>query len=311
MRASWEALHAGLVRSVRVLKSGQSFHEMKAQHSVLASFDDAEAVVEYLASKAGDSEAKNQLLAVLVAMVQQRQHYELVRAVLWLGLWPGLDAVYHRRIRHFFEAPDELVSELSGAFVEHIERLDLEVVRRIAATLVRSTERDVMARRERGWRNGAKECWGDRDYEDVDVEGDDIWAGWFDIVSFRRWLGDDEGLALGLTSGVSFDEDVAVLRAWLAPVVGEDAELLLAVLVLDETQHEAGARLGLANAASRKRFQRATARLRRHLDMSLSRSTGPTASSANAPWRGHHVQQLSPTPRDWTRSRASSHQLQP
>lgn len=274
MRASWEALHAGLVRSVRALKSGQSFHEMKSQHPVLSGFDDAEAVVGYLASKAGDSEAKNRLLAALVTMVQQREHHELASAVLWLGLWPGLDALYHRRVRHFFEEPDELVSELAGAFVERVERLDLECVNRVAATLVRSTERDLMDRRKRGWRNGAKEVRGDRDYEDVDVEGDDIWASWFDLAAFRWWVGEERGSALGLTSGVSFDEDLAVLRAWLAPVVGDDAELLLAVLVMDETQREAGARLGLANEASRKRFQRAVARLRRHLEKSLSRFGG-------------------------------------
>ena len=287
MRASWEALHAGLVRSVRVLKSGQSFHEIKAQHPVLAGFDDAETVVDYLASKAGDSEVKNRLLAALVTMVQQREHHELVSAVLWLGLWPGLDAVYHRRVRHFFEEPDELVSELASAFVERVERLDLKVVHRVAATLVRSTERDVMDRRKRGWRNGARECWGDVDHADGDIEDGDIWASWFDIAAFRRWLGEDHDSALGLTSGVSFEEDLAVLRAWLAPVVGEDAELLLAVLVLDETQREAGARRGLANEAARKRFQRAVARLRKHLAKSLSRFGGAHRFTGSRPPDSH------------------------
>ncbi|MFN7702522.1 MAG: hypothetical protein ACK5U8_31860, partial [Deltaproteobacteria bacterium] len=51
-----------------------------------------------------------------------------------------------------------------------------------------------------------------------------------------------------------------------------DAELLLAVLVLDETQREAGERLGLTHDAARKRFQRALGRLREHLATSLSHS---------------------------------------
>ena len=40
MRASWEALHAGLDRSVRTLQAEQSFQQAKAQHPVLAGFDD-------------------------------------------------------------------------------------------------------------------------------------------------------------------------------------------------------------------------------------------------------------------------------
>ncbi len=152
MRASWEALHAGLDRSVRTLQAEQSFQEAKAQHPVLAGFDDAEKVVDHLVNARGDGEAKDRLLATLVAMVQQREHHDVASGLLWLGLWPGLTGVYGRRVRHFKGEPDELVAEIARAFTELVERVDLTTVQRVAATLVRSTERDVMyrERHERG-----------------------------------------------------------------------------------------------------------------------------------------------------------------
>ena len=84
-----------------------------------------------------------------MTLVQRREHHELVSGLLWLGLWPGLDAVYRRRQRNFRGQPEELIAELADVFTGIIERLDLEVVHRVAATLVRSTARDLIDRRRR------------------------------------------------------------------------------------------------------------------------------------------------------------------
>ena len=86
MRARWEALHAGLARSVRTLQAEQSFQEAKAQHPALAGFDDAEKVVAHLITWGGDGDDKDRLLAALVTMVQAREHDWLASALLWLGL---------------------------------------------------------------------------------------------------------------------------------------------------------------------------------------------------------------------------------
>jgi DNA-directed RNA polymerase specialized sigma24 family protein len=268
MRASWQALHAGLDRSVRTLKSEQSFQAAKAQHQVLAGFDDAEKVVAHLVTWGGDGDEKDRLLAALVTMVQGREHHELASALLWLGLWPGLCGIFGRRVRHFEREPDELIAEIARAFTELIERLDLTSVQRVAATLVRSTERDVMYRKKRAWAEPKTR----RDHDgDHDADGDPFDVSRFDAPSLERWVERESGSALGLTPGLSFDEDVAVLRAWLEPVVGEDAELLIAVLVEGESRREVGERLGLATDSGRKRVQRAVARLKKHLAKSLSR----------------------------------------
>jgi DNA-directed RNA polymerase specialized sigma24 family protein len=260
MRASWEALHSGLERSVRSLHADQKFQQAKQQCPALAGFDEPMKLLAYLTSKEGDLEQKDRILSCLVTLAQQRQHHELPSALLWLGLWPGLDAVYRRRLRHFREQPDELVGEMAEVFTALVGRLDLETVHRVAATLVRSTERDVMERRKR--------CWAEASHL-LESEEPLLAPSGFDKKSLERWAAVGKELP-----SLSFDEDVAALRRRLWPTIGTDADLLLAVVALGETQREAGERLGLSPDASRKRYQRALDRLRKHLAASLSHPIG-------------------------------------
>ena len=210
MRASWEALHAGLDRSVRTLQADQAFQQAKQHAPALAGFDEPKKLVAHLTSKAGDLDEKDRILGTLVTLVQRREHHEVASALLWLGLWPGLDAVYRRRLRHFRDQPDELVAELAEAFTALVERLDLTAVHRVAATLVRSTERDVMDHRKRRWAEVNNGLEGEPNEPLRDLEGDIFSASWFDKASLQRWAASDHDLP-----SLSFDEDVAVLRAWL------------------------------------------------------------------------------------------------
>jgi len=259
MRASWEALHAGLARSVRLLQALDSFTTLKQQHGALARFDDPVSLIEYLASKHGDLDEKDAIVGLLATLVQEGEHRELAAPLVWLGLWPGPDAIHRRRTRHFLAAPDDLVSEIADAFTHEIAALDLTRVTRVAATLVRSTERRVLEGRDREW----------TETNTVQPRGD-IWALDEPPPACRV-------SRLGLPLTVDVTEDLAHLHAWLASVVGEDAELLLAVLVLEETQREAGERLGLSHDVARKRFQRAFARIRQQAAQELSQS-GPETS---------------------------------
>jgi len=269
MRASWEALHASLERSARTLQAVQAFHEAKQQYQALAGFDEPKQLVAHLTSRTGDLDEKNRVLGALVLLAQRGEHRELASALLWLGLWPGLDAVYRRRLRHFAYQSDELVAEMAHAFSALVERLDLTAVRRVAATLVRSTERDVMGRCKRRWFDANQVSDENGSQPVVDLEGSLYIASPIDRASVERWAASDQVL-----SGLPFDEEVATLRTWLKTIIGADAELLLAVLVMDETQREAGERLGLTHDAARKRFQRGLARLREHLAVSASQSHG-------------------------------------
>jgi DNA-directed RNA polymerase specialized sigma24 family protein len=64
----------------------------------------------------------------------------------------------------------------------------------------------------------------------------------------------------------SFEVAVDALRARLRSLPGLDADLLLAVLVLEEDQRQVAGRLGLTHEAVRKRFQRALSRARSYRD---------------------------------------------
>lgn len=271
MRASWEALHTSLERSVRTLQAVQAFHLVKRVHQALAGFDEPHQLVAHLTTKDGDPDQKNAVLSALVVTAQTAEHRELGSALLWLGLWPGLDAVYRRRLRSFSGDANELVAELAHAFTRLIDRLDLRAVNRIAATLVRSTERDVVARR--------RQCWTDADHMPFlapdapfrDLEGDITCASQLDRAAREEWAASRER-----PTGIPFDVQVTRMRTWLDENAGDDAELLLAVLVMDETQQEAGARLGLSHDVARKRFQRALRRLRERMADEVSHSA-PTA----------------------------------
>lgn len=228
------------------------------QHPVFERFAEPGAVVAYLTSKLGDRDEKDALLGVLATLVQQGEQKELAAPMLWLGLWPGLDAIHRRRTRHFLHAPDELASEIADALTHEIAELDLACVVRVAATLVRSTERRVLEGRAREW----------TETNTVTPMGE--------ISAIRDPSPADRISRLGLPPTLNVDEDLVHLRAWLEPAVGEDTELVLAVLVLEETQREAGVRLGISHDAARKRFQRAFARVRQHAADSLSQPGGRT-----------------------------------
>ncbi|MBI5531794.1 MAG: sigma-70 family RNA polymerase sigma factor [Deltaproteobacteria bacterium] len=259
MRANWEALHQSLAVSIRTLQADQAFTRAKTRHDPLRAFPEPGALVSFLTTKQGDLDAKDRILAALVTMVQRREDRALASALLWLGLWPGLDAAYRRRIKHFASRPEELVSEIADVFAGHVERLNFETVSRVAATLVRSTERDVMERRRKVWAESARIR---EDKAEPRVFDDFVQGTEIGNMPVDHWTAPQTESRLGLSPGLGVDQAVAALRAWLEPIVGEDAELLVAVLVLEETQREAGERLGLSHDAARKRFQRALERVR-------------------------------------------------
>jgi DNA-directed RNA polymerase specialized sigma24 family protein len=167
-------------------------------------------------------------------------------------------------MRYFARDPDELPQAISLAFTALMGRVDLDQVRRVAATLVHSTDRVVMERRRRVLGKLA-------------YEADDVAAPRVEELASELAVGDS-------TSALSLAGKIADLRRQLLPVVGTDADLVLAVLVLDVDQREAAARLGLGYAVARKRLQRALLRIRAHLEP----LAGPTttqlspASSVNS-----------------------------
>jgi len=175
--------------------------------------------------------------------VQSRSEWaELSTAVLWLGLWPGLDAIYSHRLRDFLGQPDELVTELSFIFTTTVARIELAGVNRLAATLVRNVERDV--------REGLKRRWS------TDARQTDV-VGLEDDLRIEEPPLDDRALPIDAN-------DLAAVRRWLGSIVPDDADLVIGAVLYGFDLHELADELGIGHAAARKRFQRAIERIGKH-----------------------------------------------
>lgn len=253
MRAAWEAVRADLLRSVSTLEAERQFKEI---HEVaLYRFESPSALVSYLTSPSGNLDEKDEILRALVHAVQSRADWsELAMSLLWLGLWPALDHIYRRR-RHLFSfEADDPVSAIGSCFTAAVQSADDLRIEQLAATLKRNTDRRLMDELRREWNHANRE----KPYEDDRLQD----------ASDRA----QERAGQDVPPPASEALTLADLRARLLPVVGEDADLLIAVLVQGENQREAADRLGISHAAVRKRYQRALIRVRKHFRGSLSHS---------------------------------------
>ncbi len=243
MRALWQSLHTSLMQSTETLPFQNHFEAVRQSDDTLQPFPDPCALLGRLHADGGDHEEKNRILAALVVAAQGTGPVrDTASTLLWLALWPGLDALYRRLLRYFASSPEELVSEISVRLTTGFHRLDLDRVHRIAATLIRNVERDIRRSLKTAWAVGAQRS---------DMPDDDF----MNSEAHRTCI-------LGLPNGIETDAATALLQRQLQVWIGDDAALVAAVAVHGDRQHEAAAKLGIAAEAARKRYQRATRRLR-------------------------------------------------
>jgi RNA polymerase sigma-70 factor (ECF subfamily) len=248
MRSLWPSLRATFARSIDTIEFRRSFGLMRQSHTELRRFDDPTNMLDFLHARSGDFDEKDRILTGLIEMAKQHDITgDHAMTLLWLAFWPGLDAIYRRRLRHFGNEPDELTSEIADRFILAVKRFEQARVRRVAATVLRNVERNICdgLRHER-----------ERAAHVVDVAIDEIMD--------RRATG-ASGSRLGLPPAIAPDEAVVHLERLLKKLIGQDADLVITVAVLGERQRDAAARLSLASEAARKRYQRALSRLRSQL----------------------------------------------
>lgn len=232
MPFGWHALHAGL--RVEIARHGSLvlFRRLAGTAPVLARFSEPAALLEHQ-HPGQDPEAGDAVIRALVAAAQADSPVaELARTLLLLALWPGLDAIRGRMAR--FGRDDDLGQDLVARLLDRVMRMDLDGVTRVAATLLMNVNRDMVT---------ARRAVASRAAEPFDEE-------------LHGLRGQD---ADRVTSEVALDRRRLPQR--LRQVLGADAELVLAVAVAGFRQQEAGAVLGLAPDAARKRYQRAIGRL--------------------------------------------------
>nr|WP_216612974.1 sigma-70 family RNA polymerase sigma factor [Myxococcus xanthus] len=218
---------------------------VRSNWEALSGFEEPEALVSFLTAREGDSHVKDGLLAGLVTLVQMGTAASFFVAVLWLGLWPGLDSVYRRCLRRTEYPPAEVVSSVAASFMALVARVNLSGVQRVAGTLVRGTERDVL----KTWRKELAEQRRRARLESLT----DVEAG----APSVQWL------TPFISRARSFNAEVEELRAWLIPLTGEDTDLVVSLIVREEDAVEVAASLGVSPETARKRVRRALVRLRK------------------------------------------------
>lgn len=273
MRSKWEVLHRDLVRSVGTKESEQRFVALRSRTPAIARFERPQALIDYLAHVGGDLDEKDHILVQLALAAQVGWSGRLPMALILLGLWPGLDAAFGRLARRRQERSGELEAEIVARFADQVRRLDPQRVNRVAATLVRSTEREVVRGRQR-------EVNRRRRISRFSVEA----------IERRRatafFAHQDSGSAREAAAnlcptviGGSSHEEITALRSWLAGLVGADADFVVDAVLLNRSRQELGAERGIDERAARKRLQRALVRVRRCLEaqISVSRAEGEVA----------------------------------
>ena len=235
MRASWTALHLEMVRYCNRLSSERAFGLIRGRLPALGALGSIADLIQHQQTPGGDPVRRNGVLRALIIEAQaDGPSAELASTVLILALWPGLDAVRFRLCRDFPGSRAEIGSDILAQIAIGVRRLDLEAVNRIAATLVMNVERDIR-----------RKIVGDRDIARAEVSITSPKGSVALVVS----LPDDPSVPL------------SDLRAALEELLGRDADFFLRIIVLGETQQEAGRALGLTHEAARKRHQRGMTKL--------------------------------------------------
>jgi RNA polymerase sigma-70 factor (ECF subfamily) len=251
------------MRSIEDRDAIEGFPELRARREVLGRFSAPVSVVAYLAHEGGDVDHKDRVLRALVQEVREGVALRLSYSLLLLCLWPGLDAAFGRRLRLFRQQREDLAVELVDRFTTEICRIDLDRVTRVAATLVRNTEREVVVSRCRELKLAAR-------FRQLSPE-----------VAAARTL-EPYLSPFGLNVGDSDDDSINTIRGWLERAIGRDADLLVQVVIHGRSRSELAAVLGTSRDTLDKRVQRALGRARRVLDVDSVSAPAIDLAFANA-----------------------------
>ena len=233
MSFAWHEIRDHLMHSASTLSFQRSFDAIRRTRDPVRPFRDPAALLDALHQKGGGPDQKNLILSALVrAAHSDGATGDCALTLMLLALWPGLDAIRRRCIWRKVGTGDEIAADILGRTTEAIRGLDLQRVNWLAATILRNVERDVLRAHQR--EAGRQSLRSETDPDDVAaVDG----------------------------SGDAAISEAQLLRD-LRLLLGADAILVIRVAVEGFSQAEAGVELGLSEAAARKRFQRATRRLR-------------------------------------------------
>ncbi len=243
MRSSWESLRSALMKWSESREARRAFHTLRMQAAVLQEYGSPAALAEVLA-RASDLHKKDRVLEALICSLDDAGTCRLAQVLLLLCLWPGLDAIYRRRISFFRHEPQDLAAEIVDRFTDCVRRVDLRRVTCLTATLVRNTERDVVDARRKEAALAASAV--EMRLDEPEPRDSAFRAAPFGVPC-ARWDA----------------SSVAGLREWLRHAVGDDADLVIDAVLLEKSGRELAESFGMSHAAARQRLGRALTRARR------------------------------------------------
>ena len=233
MSIAWHEIRDHLMLSSSTLNFQRNFEALRRASKPLAHFADPAALLDTLHTGGSGPDDKNRILVALVRDAQSADAIsDCALTLMLLALWPGLDAVRRRSIWRRVGTSDEVASEILARASEAIRGLDLQRVNWIAATILRNIERDLIRTRQREDRHQSLRS--EADPNEIPADGEVL----------------------------SGDASPELLHRDLVRIVGTDADLVIRVAIDGFSQSEVATELGLSEAATRKRYQRATRRLR-------------------------------------------------
>ena len=232
MSIAWHEIRDHLMLSSSTLNFQRNFEALRRNSEPLAHFADPAALLDTLHVSGRGPVEKNRLLVALVGAAQSGgAATDCALTLMLLALWPGLDAVRRRSIWRRVGTGDEVASEILARASEAMRGLDLQRVNWIAATILRNIERDLIRTRQREDR--LQSLRSEADPNEIPTDGE-----------------------------APANASPALLHDDLVRIIGSDADLVIRVAVDGFSQAEVASELGLSEAATRKRYQRATRRLR-------------------------------------------------
>jgi DNA-directed RNA polymerase specialized sigma24 family protein len=258
MRSHWEALRAGLVRSLETSETTDAFEELRSRSPHFDGVPSAAFLAASL-SAGGSLGARDPALWALIEAARDRRVGRLAQTILLVCFWPALDAIFRRRFNLFPRRQHELSVELVDCFIMELQRADVRRVSCLSATLLRNTDRNLVRRRARERALAAKAT-----AVTPNVA----------VVEPPEPVASPFGLGVEQTD----TETIAVLTTWLRNAIGTDSVVVAAAVFGGKTCPEIARSLGISHAAARKRLCRALARAR--VAFLSERQSQPATSTA-------------------------------
>lgn len=242
MRSHWEALRAGLMRSIETREATAVFEILRSRSKVFERFKTTTDFVVAISSST-DLDARDPALWLLVHATHDRDLRRLAQALLLLCFWPALDAIFRRRVGLFLSRPQDLASEIVARFTIEVQRIDLRRVACLTATLLRNTERNLV-RAHRCERMVASRATAVTPEVAVMLPPEPVAS------------------SFGLPAGQADAESIEALSDWLRRAIGKEADLVVEAVLKGKARSDIAVTLGISHAAARKRLERALARVR-------------------------------------------------